>query len=99
MEVLFHELFHAVDWYLQPRDRLVLDAAVSRGADYASDYLSDPIERRARLFEQFAAYVYEGGRLLVHPDTPEVGLLWRIYSGEVGADVLTGMRAFDDIAA
>ncbi|WP_298723659.1 hypothetical protein [uncultured Ferrovibrio sp.] len=99
LETLFHELFHAVDWYLQPPDRRVLDAAVARGADYESEYLSDPVERRARLFEKFASYIYEGGRCLACADTPEVEVLWRIYSGKIGQEIFEAMQGFEDIAA
>lgn len=93
MRTLFHEAFHAVDRHLLPAARAVLDAAVARGAWFPTDYLRDDTERRARLFESFAMFLFEGGELVVTPATPEIEIMARIYFGGVGQEIVASMAA------
>ena len=79
--IAYHECAHALDGYLLPGPRAVLDAATA-GVDWPGDYLADPAERRARLLENVCMSLDHGATLHAAPGSA-METAWQCYTGEV----------------
>lgn len=86
--VAHHEAWHLADDHLTLEERQTMDAAIARGPAWPTNYLADPWERRARLFASWAMTIYEGGSARLDRRAPELDVMSRVYSGDLGRRVL-----------
>lgn len=92
----YHEAWHLADDHLSLAERQAMDAAIARGPAWPTLYLANPWERRARLFQNWALVLHEGGCVSADRRAPESLVMARVYSGELGRRVvarLAGRRA------
>ena len=89
----YHELGHALDGYLLPGPRAVLDAATA-GVDWPGDYLADPAERRARLIENACMSLDHGATLHAAPGSA-TEIAWACYTGEIARQRNAAIAAVD----
>jgi hypothetical protein len=88
LQALHHELWHAVEPWLSDEALAVVDAACADAdAPWGHPYLDDPAERRARLYEVWAAAWDRGA---AHPLAAGcltvADVAWQVYAGDVAAE-------------
>lgn len=79
--IAYHECAHALDGYLLPGTRAVLDAATA-DVEWPGDYLPDTSERRARLIEHVCCALDHGAILHAAPGSA-TEIAWECYTGEI----------------
>lgn len=94
----YHELFHLCDPLLSDEARAAIDAEISQGRAYPTDYYRSAVERRARAFEHFAMFAEEGQQQFYLPSDRNSmnSVFLQIYNGDFAAEI---MRQREDLAA
>ncbi len=90
LATLWHELWHALEYYLPPGDLAAVDRAAAGGIALPGAYLDSAIERRARLAESWLSAYGEGWRpaaLLGWPLRRVDRILLHLHSGRLARDV------------
>jgi hypothetical protein len=95
LEILHHELWHVLEYYISPEDLDFITATVGHGLPMPGIYLDSQVERRARCYESYARARDEGWRPVRVMGTPVSRtdrIFEYVYSGQLAADVTAKRR-------
>ncbi len=87
-----HEVWHASHDYLSADALAAVDAMTARGCDRPGAYFSHSDEKRARLFENFAAALDEGLACKYSSDDIGLRVLLAIYNGDLAREVMASKK-------
>lgn len=95
LSVACHEAWHLVEPYLSEEEIDAVGAVVlgSTAKEWPCAYHDLEAERRARLFQRWADFMFEGGEHSFRDGTAQA-LFAAFWSGDIGREVLSGKRRY-----
>jgi hypothetical protein len=92
---MHHEIWHAVEWNLAAVDRNAVHVQSHRGVQLPGTYLDSCVERRARMYQHWAAAYAEGWRppmVMGIPMNHVDRVFLHVYSGALARRMASGRR-------
>lgn len=95
IDTVHHEIWHALDLggWLSSSAVAAVDEMAAGGIEVPTDYMRSPHERRARLYAAFARALDEGLCVRIMPDDLAVRVMFSVYTGELGREVVSQISA------